>query len=210
MAILGIAMLTSATYNDDNDSPTQSQWTDEELAKANTAARCSGLAKVDKDIIFYCNLARLDGAKFWRTYGKSYAKGSASYVNSLERDLMKVKDRPMLVPEASLTRAAEAHASDMLVNDFFDHTSFDGTSFGQRVRSYYKGGFIAENLAAGYNHALSIVMQLLVDDNVPSVGHRKNILNEQYNAVGVNTTVHKTWRNITVMDFGDTVYDNVE
>ena len=188
----------------------QSGWTDAEIAKANTAAHVSSLSQMDKDIILYCNLARLDGAKFWRTYGKANAKGSSSNVASLERDLSMVRNYPMYIPEASLMKAAAYHANDMSQNNFFDHDSSDGTDFGDRLYSFYDGNAIAENISAGSNTAISVVMQLLIDDGVPSLGHRKNILSSKYTAIGVKSASHRSWGSVTVQDFGDRVINEMQ
>lgn len=196
--------------DDNNDeTPEVSGFTKDEIAKANTAADINSLSQMEKDIILYCNLARLDGAKFWEAYG-SNASGSRAYVSSLESDLRAVKNHPMLIPEKSLMEAAAYHANDMSKNNFFDHSSSDGTSFASRVRSYYGGNAIAENISAGMNSALGVVMQLLVDDGLSSVGHRKNILGEQYCAIGVKTASHKQWRSVTVQDFGDKVINKMQ
>ena len=184
-------------------------FTEAEIAKANTAANIASLSQNEKDIILYCNLARLNGAKFWAEYG-SNAKGSNAYVSSLESDLKAVKDLPMLVPEKSLMEAAAYHAKDMSNNNFFDHTSSDGTSFGNRVYSFYGGNAIAENISAGMGTAIGVVMQLLVDDGLSSLGHRKNILGTKYVAIGVKTTTHRQWRTVTVQDFGDKVITKME
>ena len=204
---------TTDNNNTDNqnteNNTNSSDFTAEEIAKANTAANIASLSQMEKDIILYCNLARLDGTKFWAKYGDQ-AKGSASYVSSLESDLKAVKDLKMLIPEKSLMEAAAYHANDMYRNNFFDHTSSDGTSFGDRVYSYYGGNAIAENISAGMSTALGVVMQLLVDDGVSTLGHRKNILGAKYSAIGIKTGQHKQWRTVTVQDFGDKVITKME
>jgi uncharacterized protein YkwD len=194
----------------DGGQVTAQGFTDAEIAKANTAAGISSLSEMERDVILYCNLARLDGEKFWAVYGKKNAKGSAEYVSSLESDLKAVKNLPMLMPEKSLMEAAAFHANDMKKNNFFEHTSSDGTSFGNRVRSYYGGNAIAENISAGLNTAIEVVMQLLVDDQLSSLGHRKNILGQKYVAIGVKNTTHPRWRYVTVQDFGDKVITKME
>ncbi|MCR5454313.1 MAG: CAP domain-containing protein [Bacteroidales bacterium] len=193
--------------SEENNESNQSGFSKAEIAKANTAANVEGLSQMEKDMILYCNLARLDGAKFWEVYGKDNAEGAASYVSSLETDLKEKKDLPMLMPEKSLMVAAAYHANDMSKNNFFSHSSSDGTSFSARVRSYYGGNGIAENISAGVSTALGVVMQLLVDDGVSSLGHRVNILNKSYNAIGVKTASHQSWGSVTVQDFGDQVID---
>jgi hypothetical protein len=43
-------------------------WTGEELAMANTAKDVDYLSDEEKKIIFYMNLARMDGTRFFNTY----------------------------------------------------------------------------------------------------------------------------------------------
>jgi len=203
---------TDNNKTDDNQSdnkPEVQGFTEAEIAQANTAAGISSLSQMEKDIIFYCNLARLDGTKFWVAYGNQ-ATGSDAYVSSLETDLKATSGLAMLQPEKSLMEAAAYHANDMSTNNFFDHTSSDGTSFGNRVYSFYGGNAIAENISAGMGTALGVVLQLLVDDGLPRLGHRKNILGANYKAIGVKTATHKTWRTVTVQDFGDKVITRME
>lgn len=197
-------------YSDNKETEIKSEWSEEEIAKANTAANISSMSQMDKDIILFCNLARLNGRKFWETYASPNAYGSQSYINSLKIDLENATGLAMLVPEASLQKAAEYHANDMSENNFFDHTSCDGTSFTERVRSFYKGSAIAENISAGKTDALGVVIQLLIDDGITTLGHRKNILNANYTAIGVKSASHVQWRNVTVQDFGNKVIDKLE
>lgn len=194
---------------DNSNTPDAKGFTDAEKAKANTAANVGSMSQMDKDIVFYCNLARLNGSKFWAAYGNQ-ASGSNAYVSSLEDDLKNTSGLAMYEPEKSLMEAAAYHANDMSVNDFFDHDSSDGTDFGDRVYGFYDGNAIAENISAGKNTALGVVLQLLVDDGVSSLGHRKNILSSKYKAIGVKTVTHKTWRSVTVQDFGDQVITRMQ
>ena len=48
----------------------------------------------------------------------------------------------------ALSRAARDHTRDMLRNDFFGHTSSDGTPFDRRIRRYTDARMVGENLAA--------------------------------------------------------------
>jgi hypothetical protein len=95
----------------------------------------------------------------------------------------------------TLSAAARAHAVGMatIPGCNFSHTSCDGTSFSTRVRSYYEdSSYIGENIAAGYSTPLSMVNALLRDDiggvpapdGSPGDGHRRNIMNGNFNAVG--------------------------
>ena len=183
---------------------TFSEWSSQELAKANTAQGTS-LSQQEKLVFLYCNLARLDGAKFMRTYAAKYLTGSSPYVASLKRDLQQSKNRPMLYPEKNLCFTAALHADDMGKHGMTGHNSSDGTACFSRIGKYYKCGNAAENCSYGYSDALDIVMQLLLDDGLPSVGHRVNILNATYNAMGTSIKPHEGYRYNCVQDFGEKI-----
>src|SRR5580765_6983707 len=53
---------------------------------------------------------------------------------------------PRLHPSAGLNAAARSHSREMLVDGYFDHDSFDGTSFWRRINSYYDAQAAGENL----------------------------------------------------------------
>jgi len=168
---------------------TYPEWTKAELAKANTAVNTS-LSEDEKLVFFYCNLARLNGAKFLRTYAANYLTDTSEYVTSLKKELSQIKNLPMLKPDRGLCKAAAFHAEDMYKKDFCGHNSSDGTSWSRRIHRYYfkdnNKPVCAENVSYGYYTALDIVMAFLIDRWVPSHGHRYNILNELKIAMGVS------------------------
>ena len=47
-------------------------------------------------------------------------------------------------------------------------------------------GNYAECCSYGMHSAKDIVMQLLIDHDVPSLGHRENCLNNEYSKIGVS------------------------
>lgn len=63
----------------------------------------------------------------------------------------------------------------------------------------YKEG--AENISYGYYDARGIVVQLLVDSDIPSRGHRKNILNGRLTHVGIAVGNHSRYDYMCVQDF---------
>ena len=85
-----------------------------------------------------------------------------------------------LKADASLTAAAQKHAQDMAARSYFEHTTPEGVTFDQRIRSagYSRPG--AENIAQGSQTAEG-VMELWLN----SPGHRANILNCDLTAIGV-------------------------
>jgi uncharacterized protein YkwD len=86
-----------------------------------------------------------------------------------------------LAKNTALMNAAQAHSTDMALNDFFSHTGSDGSSPATRAtRAGYVWSAIGENIAAGYSSPESVVQAWM-----NSSGHRANILNCAYRDTGV-------------------------
>jgi uncharacterized protein YkwD len=85
-----------------------------------------------------------------------------------------------LTVDSRITRAAELHSTDMSVNSYFSHTSQDGRTFADRLTAagYPKPG--GENIAQGARTA-----EQVVDMWMNSQGHRENILNCGFKAIGM-------------------------
>ena len=123
------------------------------------------------------------------------------YAKSLVEDLKVAKKVGELQMSAALTKTARSHARDMGQHGTIGHNSSDGTSFPERIPKKFKTGMIAENCDYGNAVPLDIVMALLIDDGIASLGHRKNILHPTLNFVGIAIEEHKTYRTNCVMDF---------
>jgi len=80
-----------------------------------------------------------------------------------------------------LEKAAVNHSKDMDKNNYFSHTSQDGTSFSERITAAgYNWTTCAENIAQGYTTEEAVIKGWL-----ESVGHCKNIMNPDYKEMGV-------------------------
>lgn len=162
------------------------------------------LDEEEAKVIYLMNLARHDGNKFIKDYLNDYVaskdKQDNRYVKSLYEVLRKTKGVAPLLPSKKLTAAALHHAKDMGKTGQVGHDSSDGTSFKTRIHRYVPGA-AAENCSYGRKDAVSIVMQLLIDNGVPSLGHRKTILNPNYKYVGVAIEPHEKYRYNCVQDF---------
>jgi hypothetical protein len=62
-------------------------------------------------------------------------------------------------------------------------------------------GTIAENISYGSSTAMDVMLALMVDDNVPSRGHRTNIMKSNVGVVGIYTGPHKKYRTMTTLDY---------
>jgi uncharacterized protein YkwD len=89
----------------------------------------------------------------------------------------------------ALDHASRFHATDMAVDDYFSHNTYDRINgqlvnvcaWSSRIPVYYSNyNRIAENIAAGYNSP-----EAVVDAWMNSPGHRNNILNADNWEIGV-------------------------
>jgi len=88
---------------------------------------------------------------------------------------------PALMLDASLQTAARLHSQDMALNHYFSHTSLDGRTFTQRIRTAgFTGSPIAENIAEGYP-----TPQMAFDGWMTSAGHCSNIMSSSFKFIGI-------------------------
>lgn len=85
-----------------------------------------------------------------------------------------------LKDDSRLDAAAQAHSVDMATNHYFSHTTPSGITFDKRelAAGYPSPG--GENIAMGQTSASQVMT-----DWMNSAGHRANILNCQFTAIGV-------------------------
>lgn len=210
-----ITGVNAQSYASDN------MWSPEDLERANTAKNTDYLNDEEKKIIFYMNLSRIDGAKFFNTYFQDFVSAynldmqqysnyddlrvnrKDKYYRGLEKDLKEIKGLSIFFPDETLTVVAQEHAKDLSKNNIAGHNSSDGRSVKDRITKYYPRRALAENLAFGFSKGLANVCMLLLDKNVPDLGHRRTILGTGYNLslVGVNIRKHPEYRYCAVIDF---------
>lgn len=77
----------------------------------------------------------------------------------------------LLVENAQLSTAAQAHAADMVAQGYFSHTGQNGSTFSQRAQATGYACAAAENIAAGQQSEANVMAGWM-----NSAGHRRNIL----------------------------------
>lgn len=95
---------------------------------------------------------------------------------------------PALAWNCLLKNAAVGHTRDMVDNNFFSHTSSDGSELRQRIeRTGYQWNSIGENIARG-QRSIAEVMTAWID----SPGHCRNIMGTSFTEFG-SSEISFTW-----------------
>lgn len=88
--------------------------------------------------------------------------------------------QPLILSDA-LCKAAQEHAKDMSLNNYFSHTSLDGRTMSDRINKYLNNyNYAGENIAYGYESPESVVQGWM-----NSEGHKANILEPNFKYIGV-------------------------
>lgn len=168
--------------------------------QAFTATEARYLTRTERDIIHVLNLMRLDPPGFAEKVVKPYPDmvgdpemRKSSYYKSLLKDLAAATPLPPLIPDEALFNYARCHATRSGLTGYVGHVRSkpceESTIYGGECCQY------------GMEDALGVVMELLIDQNIPDVGHRK-ILLTGFTQIGVAMRPHKTYRVNTVLDLG--------
>ena len=122
----------------------------------------------------------------------------------LTNEFRKKNGLKALVLDTNLDETADKHSKDMAKRDYFSHTGKDGSKPWDRAkREGYESGTVGENIAAGYSSAKAVV-----DGWIASPGHRANMLNANYNEIGIghyyeaNDTGNVNYRHYWTQVFG--------
>ena len=178
-------------------------WDADVVRALNTAAGSEYLNEEELKVVLFMNMARHDGPLFSETFLTSYIQEnqleSNSYIKSLRRDLKKITSLTPLLPEEDLTAIAQGHAQKSGEKGTTGHSDFKKRFEPFMGKPY---NHVGENCSYGYEKAIDIVVSLLIDEGIQSLGHRNNILSPDFNSIGVAIRPHKSYRTNCVMDFG--------
>ena len=114
------------------------------------------------------------------------------------------KQRPLHVLDwsDSLAAAAVDHAYDLGPKGKEGHVGSDKSKISDRIERHGKWlAIIGENIYFGNTDPKEIVRQLIVDDGVPSRGHRTNIFQSDFHIVGVGSAPHTQYGCMCVLDY---------
>ena len=210
--LLGFLLITHYFFGQNSKTKSiypYNKWTTTELKMAATYRGLEYLSDIDTAVLFYCNLARINPKLFRDTYLIEYCQNDSlrefprklaksSYFKSLWKELSSLKKAEPLLPQKDLSEIASKHAETMGKLGKLGHDNYDKRF--KNVNSKYNPN--GENCDYGSKDPLEIVMHLLIDEGVSSLGHRKNILSKNFNCYGGALKEHSKYTYNYVMDFG--------
>jgi len=111
-----------------------------------------------------------------------------------------------LNPDEKLIQLARYHTGKQSKTSETGHDTPGGKTITKRFKKLVKKGYaVGENLSYGEDTAREIVIKLLIDDGIPSRGHRKNIMERGYINVGVSYGDHQHFGHMCTIDFSGPV-----
>lgn len=109
---------------------------------------------------------------------------------------------PALFVSKGLSLSARDLAQDLGRTGATGHAASDGsTPFARMDRYGSWTGTAGENACYGPGSARAMVVSLIVDDGVPTRGHRANIFCKDFSVMGIAVAGHPEYGTVCVMDF---------
>jgi len=181
-----------------------SSFSNKEIELANTAYNSHYLTENEKNIFLILNLVRINPKVFCETILKAYKPPDGysldfleddRYFLSLIKELLVLKPMNPVFPDKLLWKYAKCHAEDSGKRGYVGHAR----------RSCFLPDLYSECCSYGFDSAIDIVLQLLIDYEVPDLGHRKILLDFNQKFLGVSVMPHKTYFYNAVLDLSSLV-----
>ena len=181
---------------------------------------CAGVAPADDGVLAALNRARTDPVGFAavlqqyraRMQGKRFLKPGTTNVWIVTQEGTAAVDEAIAVlratapmPPLSVNPGLALAALDQVVwqgpRGEVGHRGEGGSSpFDRQARHGVRARLSGENIDYGAD-GLQAVIDLIVDDGVPSRGHRHNILDPDFRQVGIASGPHRQYGAMCVIEF---------
>ncbi len=176
-------------------------WNDVKYSTCNTAANANYMTGAEKEVIYILNLLRTYPALFAKTVlskypevsGQGYLATDSFYYISLITALQKQQPLNILYPDNNCFISAKCHAYNSGITNYVGH---ERKAKDCREKKYYYG----ECCDYGHKEPLDIVLSLLIDEGIPSLGHRMVCLTN-FTKIGVSIQPHVRYGVNAVLDF---------
>ncbi len=176
------------------------KWDDPKYKVCNTAEHATYMTQNERQLVYILNLARMNPRLFCQTVVKQGTRVSVfidttseEYYGTLVKTLTGMEPLEILMPDSLCTVSARCHAVSSGKSGYTGHSR---QSEKCRKTKHYFG----ECCNYGSDDPLEIILLLLQDSGVESLGHRKICLGS-YSKLGVAIERHKSYGHNAVMDF---------
>lgn len=176
------------------------KWNDPKYKACNTAEHVGYMTPKEKELIYVLNLARMNPKLFSETVlprahdiSSFIDTSNEVYYKTLVATMSQMNPLNILQPDSLCVVSARCHATTSGKVGYVGH---DRRNEKCRKNKHYYG----ECCNYGSDEPLEILLLLLEDHDVPSLGHRKICLGI-YNKIGVAIAPHTTYGHNAVMDF---------
>ena len=175
-------------------------WSEDQIQIANNASDLDYLTLEEKKVFLILNLARISPKLFQQHILQSYQVPEGflddclvnnRYINSLSKALLTMDPISPLTPDKELWQHAKCHAIKSGKRGYVGH---------KRV-GCPKPDPYSECCSYGFEKAIDIVVQLLIDYQIRDLGHRKIMLDAKQKLLGVSIQPHKNYVYNAVLDF---------
>lgn len=205
MPLTIMAWLCSFINLGDDKHPLLNKWPESIVRQCHEKSHIPYLSEEEQNTHFFLNLARANPRLFYDTFVTAYKDSMLVndnfYFRSLKSDMYKANAMPLLEGDILLFEAAKSHANEMGRTGKTGHSDVSGSPYYERMNvlanKYEK---LLESCQYGYSSGLFVVLDLLVDDGIPDLGHRKALLDNKAVFVGISMQKHKKYGTNTVIE----------
>ena len=198
---ISLAQNNSTSFTSSPLAAYSSEWNQPQYRLCNTASKANYMSEKEKTVIYVLNLVRSYPALFAKTVIAQYPSLSGNddlgkdqiYYQSLLTTLQQMAPLPMMTDNEKCYQSALCHASLSGKTGYVGHKR---NSEECEKKKYFYG----ECCDYGSNNPVEIIITLLIDKDIASLGHRKILLGK-YTSAGVSIQPHTTYRFNTVLDF---------
>jgi uncharacterized protein YkwD len=186
-------------------------------SQTNKSSGGSALTDSERDLLNEINQARAN-PQLYATYleklkpqfsGKQYTPAGKGPLTTEEgwnavdeaiKFLKALKPLPVLITSNGLSLAALTHVKDQGSSGGTGHRSGNSNMIEDRVKPYGRWeGAIGENICYGNDSARERLLTWLIDDGVPSRGHRRRLLGTEYQVAGISCGSHPQYNAMCVL-----------
>ena len=165
----------------------------------------SKMSDIEQESVYWINFLRSNPRTFRTSFLKpflaQFPEMQSAAARSLDRELAEATSMSILLPATNLDKAALLQARYLVESNQFTHTGPKGKPFKSRMEDVGVKECAGENLFEGKADPLVSLMLLLIDQGVAGYGHRKALLNESFNRIGVSAVVEDNGAMIMVQVF---------